>query len=321
MRITKVAVSASDQGRVSCDALGPQVGSIRLLKRILDDYGDEIWAPRDISILNALLSTHYQFPVDVTCKLEGLHSIARALTKGDITHAHFVTLFLQFPELSHSLGRTDASDIALLESLYWSGLLKADDDWNSKHPRTGKPPNRGWFDSVPKEPKLPVPGESRKWPLKEANQHARDWEKKNPSPRMPSHAARLELIAVLIKELSKMGLNEGEDLITAQLYASYDPPKTLDELRQRPEQYSASYERHHIVEQNAANRAKFGDAMIDDPDNLVWVPRLKHEKITANYNSKVSDGGPSFRETLSDLDFESQKQIGLKELRDVGVLK
>jgi hypothetical protein len=118
-----------------------------------------------------------------------------------------------------------------------------------------------------------------------------------------------------------MELNSGEDLITAQLYASYDPPKTLEELRQRPQEFAAGYERHHIVEQNDANRAKFGDAMIDSPDNIVWVPRLKHEKITAYYNGRPRRDEPTFRETTSALDFEGQKQVGLAMLRQYGVLK
>jgi hypothetical protein len=131
----------------------------------------------------------------------------------------------------------------------------------------------------------------------------------------------LELIFLLLDELSNMELNRGEDLITAQLYASYDPPKTLDELRLRPEQFSAGYEQHHIVEQNDANRAKFGDAMIDDPDNIVWVPRLKHEKISAYNNGRPSRGEPTFRESTSTLGFEGQKQVGLAMLRQYGVLK
>ncbi len=118
-----------------------------------------------------------------------------------------------------------------------------------------------------------------------------------------------------------MELNVGEDLITAQLHAYHDPPKTLEELRQRPQGFTAGYEQHHIVEQNDANRARFGDAMIDGPDNIVWISRLKHEQITADYNRGISDDGPSFRESISSLDFEGQKQVGLAALRDYGILK
>ncbi len=44
-----------DPGCVSCDELGPKVGNVRLMKRTLDEYGDEVWAPRDAKTLNALL--------------------------------------------------------------------------------------------------------------------------------------------------------------------------------------------------------------------------------------------------------------------------
>jgi hypothetical protein len=33
----------------------------------------------------------------------------------------------------------------LVDGLVACGLLKADADWDEKHPRTGAPPNPGWF--------------------------------------------------------------------------------------------------------------------------------------------------------------------------------
>ncbi len=249
MQIAKFKLLPSrDHGSVSCDEMGPKVGNVRLMKRTLDAYGNEVWAPRDSDILNALLTAHYRCPIDLTGKIEGLHAVARALNKGDVTHACFVTIFLQFPGLPPFDDEAEDRYDELLKSLQWSGLLKADEEWNKKHPRTNEPPNRGWFAPVPKDPKSPVedPG-NRRWPPKETNRYVRDWVTKIPPPRVRSHASRLELIFLLLDELSKTELNSGEDLITAQLYASYDPPKTLDELRLRPEQYSAGYERHHIV--------------------------------------------------------------------------
>ena len=92
------------------------------------------------------------------------------------------------------------------------------------------------------------------------------------------------------------------------------------------------YEQHHIVEQNPANIAKapddldlekFGRAMIDDPSNLVWVPRLKHELITALYNSKDEDGlqGRLHRQVINAMDFDAQYQAGLAALQRFGVLQ
>ncbi len=43
----------------------------------------------------------------------------------------------------------------LARDLAASGLLKADDDWDSQHPRTGTPPNPGWF--APKPDAAPPP--------------------------------------------------------------------------------------------------------------------------------------------------------------------
>jgi hypothetical protein len=91
---------------------------------------------------------------------------------------------------------------------------------------------------------------------------------------------------------------------------------------------------HHIVEQNPANVAKrlahwisllrkFGRAMIDDPSNIVWVPRWKHREITAEYNSKEPNDptGRLHRQVVNELDFAAQREAGLAALRKARVLK
>jgi hypothetical protein len=66
---------------------------------------------------------------------------------------------------------------------------------------------------------------------------------------------------------------------------------------------------------------KFGREALDDPSNLVWIPRLKHEQITAFYNSKPVVGGPTQREIIGKMDFSQQRAIGLQQMREKGVLK
>jgi hypothetical protein len=63
--------------------------------------------------------------------------------------------------------------------------------------------------------------------------------------------------------------------------------------------------------------------VIDDPDNLVWVPRLKHENITAYYNQKDPEdpSGRLRRAVFKELSFGAQRVIGLMKLREEGVLK
>jgi hypothetical protein len=67
---------------------------------------------------------------------------------------------------------------------------------------------------------------------------------------------------------------------------------------------------------------KFGREKIDDPSNIVWVPKLKHEIISGYYSSKP--GGPNtptVRQQRSTEDFETQRAAGLEVLRTKGVLK
>jgi hypothetical protein len=126
-------------------------------------------------------------------------------------------------------------------------------------------------------------------------------------------------------------LNEGEDRLTAQWKAALDPPKTLEELQEPPTQNVQGYEQHHIVEQNPSNVEKreaekrevekFGREALDDPSNLVWVPRLKHERITAFYNSRPVQGGPTQRQIIGQVDFNQQRATGLARLREEGVLQ
>jgi hypothetical protein len=113
-----------------------------------------------------------------------------------------------------------------------------------------------------------------------------------------------------------------------QWYSTFDLPKTLEELQARPTTNVLGYDLHHIVEQNPANvlkreLKKFGQARLDESDNLVWAPRLKHEWISAYYN-EIDDEDPQMRrrrDVIGAMSFEEQREFGLRELRAVGVLK
>jgi len=127
-------------------------------------------------------------------------------------------------------------------------------------------------------------------------------------------------------------LNRGEQQAIEQVRASVDPPKSLEELQQDPTQNALGYEQHHIVEQNPDNVTKspmeiaiekFGWDVIGDPGNIVWVPRLKHELVTAYYNSKAPGDpqGRLYRQVVNALDYQGQRAAGLAALRMFGVLQ
>jgi len=139
-------------------------------------------------------------------------------------------------------------------------------------------------------------------------------------------------IEAAIELLAATPVNPDEQRVIDQTNASFDPPKLLGELRQRPTRFRLGYERHHIVEQNPANLSKspfaaiiekFGRAALEDPRNIVWIPKTKHELITGYFNGEDLDdpAGRIRRRVVGEMDFENQFQAGLDAMRLFGVLR
>jgi len=112
----------------------------------------------------------------------------------------------------------------------------------------------------------------------------------------------------------------------AEIKADQDPPKSIAELHDAVSRTDKrGYDRHHIVEQSAAETAEkygFPENWINGPDNLVLIPRYKHEKITAWYNTQNKEfGGVSPRKYLQGKDWREHRAMGLRAMREFGVLK
>jgi len=323
-------------GGVRCGEDGFFVGSAPMLVRSPRAGGGEFWEVRPTDALDRDLGAVCGLPIDVASKRDGLAGVARALERGEMALAKIAAVLLGFPD-PPSLAKDAAArgSLELAAQLLWSGLLKA--DWDpAKHPRTGEPPNPGRFAPKPaeSEPAEPAAG----WTLPSVRQAARVFIRQAAKAIAEcwSMAAWsnpiLEAIEATLTVMQPSETNRGEQQVTDQLRASLDPPKTLDELQTPPTHDVLGYELHHIVEQNKDNIAKtpweidlekFGRAMIDDPSNLVWVPRLKHELITAYYNSTDADDlqGRLRRQVVNAMDFASQRQAGLAAMRKYGVLQ
>jgi hypothetical protein len=137
-------------GGIECDERGLRVGDVALLAP--DEKG--VWAARDERDLGGDLSRVYGFPVDVRAKLSGFATVASALQSRDIAKAQIAALLLRLPDPPPpaAVALNKSAERRLSEDLIACGLLKADDGWDEeKHPRTGSPPNAGWFASKPKE--------------------------------------------------------------------------------------------------------------------------------------------------------------------------
>jgi hypothetical protein len=104
--------------------------------------------------------------------------------------------------------------------------------------------------------------------------------------------------------------------------AANDEPKFLEELQQGVGKHRPGYDDHHIVEQTWAERFGFARSEIDDPSNLVSIPRLTHYRITGWYGTRNIDFNYlSPREYLRNKSWEERRQIGLGALVMFGVLK
>jgi hypothetical protein len=136
-------------GGIECDEGGLRVGDVALLTR--DEKG--AWAARDERDLDCDLSRAYGFPVEVRAKMAGFATVANALQSRNIAKAQIAALLLRLPDplpfASAALDKSDARSLS--RDLVACGLLKADSDWDEQHPRTGSPPNPGWFAPKPKE--------------------------------------------------------------------------------------------------------------------------------------------------------------------------
>jgi hypothetical protein len=135
------------RGGIECDEQGLRVGGRALLAR--NKRG--AWKARDERDLGHDLSHVYGFRVDARAKMAGFGVVANSLQDGNLAKAQIAALLLQLP---NPPARTDAAlgksaERRLYYDLVACGLLKADADWDEKHPRTGSPPNRALFASKP----------------------------------------------------------------------------------------------------------------------------------------------------------------------------
>lgn len=319
-------------GGVQCGRDGVFVGSVPLLRRERGFGGREVWSVRPQSEIDGELTARYGLPINSATKAGGLACVARALDSGDLALAGIAAVLLQFPYPPPLEKGAPAPDDwwTLAAELAGSAILKG--DWDpAKHPRTGQKPNPGWFAEVAREVRV-VTARMRAWPSPRFNKALRELVKdvaeKGGLSEFGPYADAAAIILEIVEELGPSELNDGEQRAIEQTNPFFDPPKTLEELRRPPTQNALGYEGHHNVEQNDDNVEKaifekFGRPAIDDPSNIVYIPRLKHEQITAEFNSVVKDdpGERTLREIVDELDFDQQRDFGYNILRKYGILK
>jgi hypothetical protein len=121
-------------------------------------------------------------------------------------------------------------------------------------------------------------------------------------------------------DLAQWVYEEYQAYATITAYA--DPPKSLEELHDAVSFPAAGYEIHHIVEQGPATAEGFPRSQIDARDNLVRIPKLKHQDITGWFGKPNEDYlGMMPREYLRGKGWEERRRVGIDALIQLEVLK
>jgi hypothetical protein len=151
-----------------------------------------------------------------------------------------------------------------------------------------------------------------------------------PKERPPTSSLRSAALKVAARLLARFGGPIGT-VIEAGSWAyryspfvqSYnDPPKTLEELQRSVSQPELGYDIHHVVERTQAGREGFTQEQIDNPNNLVRIPTMKHWEINAWYQTANPDfEGMTPREYLSGRSWSVRRAVGIDALKIHGVLK
>jgi hypothetical protein len=136
----RLSEDTPDNLGLACTDHGLLLGQTPLIER-----RDGRFAVRERHEIERLLKRAYLGDPPVDRLMSGLATVAKALNANDPCLARIAAVHLQIPDLP-TLAARDA--LSAEDSLikYARGEGGGDSDWNpSLHPRTGTPPNPGWF--------------------------------------------------------------------------------------------------------------------------------------------------------------------------------
>jgi hypothetical protein len=134
----RLSEAGPDNLGLACTDDGLFLGGTPLIER-----HDGRFVVRDRDEIERLLRRGHRYIVEADRLMPGLAAVARALNAGDRCLARIAAVHLRLPDLPNPAARDamEAED-SLIKYARDGGSL----DWNpALHPRTGTPPNPGWF--------------------------------------------------------------------------------------------------------------------------------------------------------------------------------
>ena len=103
-----------------------------------------------------------------------------------------------------------------------------------------------------------------------------------------------------------------------ETFSSFDEFKKID-LAKRFGPAGDGYDYHHIVEQSASG--DIPESELQSTKNIIRIPRLLHEEISAQYSRSRRELNGSLRASLDDASFDDRWNEGLQVMRDIGILE
>ena len=111
------------------------------------------------------------------------------------------------------------------------------------------------------------------------------------------------------------------------IQAYTDPPQSLEDLQAAAHGARPGYDVHHIVEQASGRGGEIPPELINEPENLVSIPTLRHWELNSWYQRKnlefqdAEGNDMTPRDYLMGKGYDERRRVGLIGLRAVGVLK
>jgi hypothetical protein len=163
---------------------------------LVERRGDQ-FVVRERAEVARLLRRAYRAEPPADCFMSGLGSVARALNTNDACLARIYAVHLRIPDLPNRAARSDMeAEDRVIKALEEEG----DANWNpALHPRTGTPPNPGWFASTDSAndatPPIRIAQNANPKQHSDTTTHSDDWVRLPPGQRNDELADLLEWIA------------------------------------------------------------------------------------------------------------------------------
>ena len=147
--------------------------------------------------------------------------------------------------------------------------------------------------------------------------------------RIASEYSKLAIYAAAAFDFVKKGPHSLDDLqVSSSDYEEFSNygqfvkgQLSLDQIAKRFGGAGDGYQYHHIVTQGAANADNLSPQRLQNTDNIIRLPTLLHEAVNDEYLGPSPDRNMNLNQWLQTQPYEIQREVGLKILRDLHILK